>query len=65
MACHDCLDSLADEVIVGLLALLVPLSLLQQNLARKLKQDLQNIWLPWQSCWRDYTPLKCSAYSLV
>ena len=31
------------------------LILLQQNWARKLKQDLQNIWRPWQSFWRDKT----------
>ena len=27
-----------------------PAQLLRQNRARKLKQDLQNIWLPLQSC---------------
>ena len=37
------------------------LNLLRQNRARKLKQDLQNIWLPRQSCRRDNTPLKDSA----
>ena len=41
------------------------LGLLRQNLMRKLKQDLQNIWLPLQSCRRDITLLKHSAYSLV
>ena len=52
---------------VGLRALLAPLqhqlSLLRQKRARKLKQDLQNIWRPWQSCRRDNTPLKYSHYN--
>ena len=34
------------------------LSLLRQTWARKLKQDLQNIWLPGQSSQRDNTCLK-------
>ena len=55
---HDGLDSLT----VGLRD---PLSLLQQNRVRKLKQVLQNIWLPRQSLRTDNTPLKPSAYSLV
>ena len=41
------------------------LNLLRQNLARKLKQDLQNIWRPRQSCRRDNTPLKHGAHSPV
>ena len=40
------------------------LSLLRQNLARKFKLHLQNIWLPLQSCQRDNTPLKHCAHSL-
>ena len=39
--------------------------LLGQNQTRKLKQDLQNIWQPWQSCRRDKTVFKNSAHSLV
>ena len=51
--------------VYSLRTLRAPAQFFATNRARKVKQDLQNILRPLQSCQRDITLLKHSAHSLV